>query len=69
MRMKLLSDKWQNISMTVEKEKLEKKGVLEKKLRSLEERIAIERPSDDAKFKVLIYQVNYINLGNQRLNE
>ena len=52
MRMKLLSDKWQNISMTVEKDKIEKKGILEQKLRSLEERIAIERPADDAKFKV-----------------
>lgn len=55
MRMKLLSDKWQNISITADKEKLEKKGVLEKKLKILEERIAIERPADDAKFKVIVY--------------
>ena len=60
MRMKLLSDKWQNISVTVEKEKLEKKGVLEHKLRNLEERIAIERPSDDAKFKVFCFFIQFI---------
>ena len=53
--MKLLSDKWQNISITGEKEKLEKKGILEQKLRSLEERIASEHPADDAKFKVFSF--------------
>ena len=40
MRMKLLSDKWQNISITAD---------IEKKLKILEERIAIERLADDAK--------------------
>ena len=42
--MKLLSEKWQNISQTVDKEKQEKKGILEQKLYSLEERITTERP-------------------------
>ena len=59
MRMKLLSEKWQNISVTGEKEKLEKKSVLEQKLRSLEERISAERPSDDAKFKVFLLLLLY----------
>ena len=45
MRMKLLSDKWQNISITADKEKLEKKGVLKKKLKILEERISYRKTS------------------------
>ena len=57
--------------MTVEKDKLEKKGVLEQKLRSLEERIAIERPGDDAKFKVIYILFSKLNkyLGIKRLND
>jgi len=51
-KIKLLSEKWSNLENGIEKEKNERRGLLDDKLRQCEERITKERSSDDSKFKV-----------------
>lgn len=52
MRIKVLSDKWQNIQHNIDKEKQDRRDVLEDRLRGLEEKINSERPNDEQRFKV-----------------
>lgn len=53
-KIKLLSEKWNNLENGLEKEKNERRGLLDEKLRLCDERISKERSSDEAKFKVII---------------
>ena len=52
MKIKLLSEKWNNLENGLEKEKYERRNLLEEKLRQCDERIAKDRSSDESKFKV-----------------
>lgn len=55
MKIKLLSEKWNSLENGIEKEKSERRNLLDEKLRQCEERITKERGSDEAKFKVFFY--------------
>jgi hypothetical protein len=46
-RIRLLADKWTHITHNIDKEKVERKDVLEDRLHELEERINKERPNDE----------------------
>lgn len=46
-RIKLLSDKWQNIQQNIDREKQDRRDILEDRLRGIEEKINSERPNDE----------------------
>ena len=52
MKIKLLSEKWNSLENGLEKEKNERRNLLDDKLRICEDRITKERSSDESKFKV-----------------
>jgi len=58
MKIRLLSEKWSNVENGLEKEKSERRNLLDEKLRICEDRITKDRSSDEAKFKV-IYNFNH----------
>lgn len=57
MKIKLLSEKWNNLENGIEREKNERKNLLEEKLRQCDERITKERSSDESKFKVFLFNI------------
>lgn len=59
-KIKLLAEKWNNLENGIEKEKNERRTLLDEKLRQCEDRITKERNSDDAKFKVLANNFHFI---------
>ncbi|CAK71791.1 unnamed protein product (macronuclear) [Paramecium tetraurelia] len=52
-RIKLLSDKWNHIQNGIDKDKVEKREVLEERIKIIEDVLASEKPKDEQKFKVI----------------
>lgn len=48
-----MSEKWQNIQENIDREKIERRDILEDRLRGIEESINAQRPNDEQRFKVL----------------
>ena len=46
-RIRVLSDKWNNITQNIDKEKQDRRDILEDKLKGLEDKITSERPNDE----------------------
>lgn len=55
MKIKLLSEKWNNLENGLEKEKSERRNLLEDKLRQCDDRVTKERAADESKFKVYYF--------------
>ncbi|CAD8081945.1 unnamed protein product [Paramecium sonneborni] len=67
-RIKLLSDKWNHIQNGIDKDKLEKREVLEERIKIIEDVLSQEKPKDEQRFKVLKDQVLKLqdNAHNQK---
>lgn len=50
-KIKLLSEKWNNVENGLEREKSDRRGLLEEKFKQIEERLTKERPTEESKFK------------------
>lgn len=61
MKIKLLSEKWNNLENGLEKEKSERRNLLEDKLRQCDERVTKERTADESKFKVFLLNIPLIS--------
>lgn len=57
-RFKLISEKWSNIAQNIDRDKEDRRQNLDENLSNLENRVANDRPVEEAKFRVAISFLN-----------